>query len=118
VQVKAEFTFKELVVRFHDWNILEFDMACVEAILAVAQLHELADRVSHRAVVVHLSKNGSSRVGCNHKRLHGLDETTLNVSGLSSLDGSVDETLATTHRVEEELGGREAGEVRILDEAA
>ena len=39
-------------------------------------------------------------------------------TGLCGLHGRVDQPLAPAHRVEVELGGREAGEVRVLDEAA
>lgn len=47
-----------------------------------------------------------------------LNKSPLDVARLGSLDGRVDETFATTHRVEKELGGKQAGEVRVLDESA
>lgn len=47
-----------------------------------------------------------------------LNKSPLDVARLGSLDGRVDETFATTHRVEKELGGQQAGQVRVLDESA
>ena len=40
------------------------------------------------------------------------------LTGFSRLDGGIDETLTTSHGVEEELRWGESGEVGVLDEAA
>lgn len=70
------------------------------------ELDDLADTVPDCTVVV------------DHDALHSLDETPLDVARLGSLDGCINETLAASHGVEVELRGREAGQVRVLNEAA
>ena len=51
--------------------------------------------------------------GCG---LHGLDQSALDVSGFGGFDSGIDETLSASHGVEEKLGGRQAGQVRVLHE--
>jgi hypothetical protein len=78
----------------------------VHAVLSVDELEDVAARVSDGSVVLDLDV------------LERLDETTLDVSRLGRLDGGINETLSTSHGVEEELGRRETSEVRVLDEAS
>ena len=76
-----------------------------QTVLAVTQLDELAHAVPHRPVIV------------DHAGLHGFDQPTLDVARLGRLDGRINQTLTTAHSVEVELGGRQAGQIRVLDEA-
>ena len=85
-------------------QLLERDPLASQPVLAVAQLAHLLDLVAHRAVVL------------DHHRLHRLDQSALDVTGFGGLDGSIDQTLAPSHRVEVELGRRQTGQVRVLDE--
>lgn len=85
---------------------MELDVLSCQAILAITQLDHLVDGVAHCAVILH------------HHRLHRLDETTLDVTGLGSLDSCVDETLSASHGVEEELCWCQAGQVGVLYKAS
>ena len=71
----------------------------VHAILAVQELQHLAPSVANGTVVL------------DHDVLHRLDQPSLDVARLSSLDGSVDQSLAATHGVEEELLRRQPAQV-------
>lgn len=53
-----------------------------------------------------------------HKTLHCFDQSSLNVAGLGCLYSRIDKSFSTTHSVEEELGRCQAGQIRVLDEAA
>ena len=59
-----------------------------------------------------LVTNGA--VVLDHHRLHGLDESTLDVTSFGRFHGSINQTLATAHSVEVELGRRKTGKVRVL----
>lgn len=61
----------------------------------------------------------------NHRRsapdgevFHSLDETPLNVPSAGRLDGGIDQPLATSHGVEEELLGCQPSQIRVLDKPA
>lgn len=69
-------------------------------------MNQLADRVPDGSVVV------------DQDGLHSLDEPPLDVTGLGRLDGGTNETFSSAHGVEVEPAGREAGQVRVLDEPA
>lgn len=59
---------KGLVGGFECGHVLELHVLSCQAIFTVAQLHHLVDGVPHCAVILH------------HHRLHGLDQTTLDVT--------------------------------------
>ena len=84
---------------------LVLDPARVHSVLSVQELDDLSTGVAHGAIVVH------------HQILHGLDQTTLDVSRLTGLHGGIDDTFATSHGVEEELLRCQALQVRVDDEA-
>ena len=65
----------------HGGQLLELDQFSGESVLAVSQLNERLVAVPHGAVVG------------DHDRLLRFDQTTLNVTGFGSFDGSIDQTL-------------------------
>src|SRR4029077_20447945 len=78
----------------------------VDTVFAVSVLDDRAGGVADRPVVDELQV------------LQGVDQPALQVAGPARPDGRVDETFATTHRVEEVLRRREAVLVVRGDEAA
>lgn len=60
--------FKGPVRWFDCYQILELYVLSGQAVLAIAQLHHLVDGVTHSPIVL------------DHYRLHGLDQTTLDVT--------------------------------------
>eukprot|EP00052_Salpingoeca_macrocollata_P029267 m.293933 g.293933 ORF g.293933 m.293933 type:complete len:699 (-) comp22962_c0_seq7:2402-4498(-) len=85
----------------HGGQLLVLDKGAVHAVLAVAQLDQIAVGVAHRAVVLQT------------QALHALDQAPLDVAGLCRLDSRVNETLAPAHGVEEELLRRQPSQVRV-----
>ena len=104
VGIELELFLKSPVRQFDGGHLLEFHSFGAQSVLAVPQLDELTDRVAHRSVVV------------DHDRLHGFDEPALDVARFGRFDGRVDETFATAHGVEVELGRSQSGQVGILHE--
>ena len=51
------------------------------------------------------------------KKRRYLDQPTLDITSFSSLDSSINKTFSSSHGVEIELTGCQAGKVRILNEA-
>ena len=93
-----------LVVQIHQIYLHVLDVFCRETVLTVEELNDLVFRCSHCAVVF------------NHDIFQGLNKTTLNITGLCGLNGSIDESLATSHSVEEEFLGSQTCQVAVLDE--
>ena len=54
----------------------------------------------------------------HRRRLHTLNKSSLEVTGLRRLARRIDETLAATHRVEEELLRAETAKIRVLHKTA
>ena len=90
----------------HQRHDLALHFDGVNAVLAVAELNDAALVVAHRHVVLNL------------QILHALDESALDISSGTGLNGGVNETYATTHGVEEELLRREPRNEGVLHEAA
>jgi hypothetical protein len=88
------------------FNALMLDEGAVHAVLAVYELDQISKRVANRAAVV------------DHDILECLHESTLNVTRLGRLDGGINETLTTSHGVEEEPVQSETTKLRVLDESA
>ena len=86
-------------------NVLVLNAGGVDAIFAVGELDDFSHIVADGAIIFYLQV------------FQTLDQTTLDISSLRRLDGSVDETHTTTHRVEEELGRSQAGNVRVFDKS-
>ena len=83
---------------------LAFNHGRVHAVLAVQELDDVADAVTHSAVVLD-----------NHV-LHSLDKTTLDVTSFRRLNCSIDQTFSATHGVEKELLRSQTTQIRVLDE--
>jgi len=74
------------------------------AIFSVQEVDQNFARSSHRAIIL------------DHQILQCLDQSSLNVTSVSSFDSSVDQSFTTTHRVEIKLGWSQAGQVRTRHE--
>ena len=74
-------------------------------VLTLGNLHDRSTDRTNRAILR------------NMNILHGLDETTLNVTRIRSLDGRINETLTTCLRVEEELRRHQSTHEAILNES-
>jgi len=96
---------ESVVVHLFQLDLEILDILACHAIFAVEELNHLLLRSAHGAVIL------------DHHVLQGLDQTALYVARLGSLDGCIDETLTTTHGVEEELLRRESAQVAVLNEA-
>ena len=83
---------------------LTFDHRRVHTVLTVQELNDVADAVTHGAVVL------------DDDVFHRLDETSLNVTSLGRFNGGIDQTFAATHGVEEELLRGQTAQVRVFDE--
>ena len=87
-------------------DLLLLELGAVHSVLAKQEVRDAAVGAADRLVVL------APQV------LHRLDELALNVACLRRLDGRVNEPDAAAHRVEKELVGREAVQVRVLHKAA
>ena len=93
-----------LVVHGHEVDLHVLDVLSREAVLAVEELHHLVLRSAHSPIIL------------DHHVLESLDQSALDVAGLSSLDSRIDQSLATAHGVEEKFLWCQAGQVAVLDE--
>eukprot|EP00760_Papus_ankaliazontas_P034619 PhM_4_TR7299/c0_g1_i1/m.686 len=84
----------------------EFHLHRVEAVLAVAELDDATRGVRDSVVILH------------DKVLKALHDLSGEVPCVGGLHSGIDETLATTHGVEEELRRRETRVETVLNEAA
>ena len=87
----------------HQRQFLRFHAGGIKVVVAVGKLDNLALAITHGHIIIHF------------QILQRLDQTTLNISGLGCLDRSINQTNTTTHCVEEEFGGSEAGNIRVLN---
>ena len=87
-------------------EFLPLDPNSIHAVFTVQELDDLTARGTESTIVA------------SHNGLHGLHQTTLDVTGLGSLTGGIDKTFATTHGVEEEFLRTQTTKVRVLDEAS
>lgn len=63
----------------------------IHSILSIQELNDITIRIP------------DCRVVSNFQILHRLDQSTLDITSLGSLDGSINQTLSTSHGVEPEL---------------
>ena len=98
-------TFKLFVIIIHQVDFHVLNVFSSEAILSVQELDNLFLRCAHSTIIL------------DHDIFKSFDKSPLNISSLSSLDSGIDQTLTTSHGVEEELLRCETSEVAILDEA-
>ena len=83
-----------------------FNLSRIKVGPSVIELNDFLFIVSHASVVT------------NHDIFHAFNQSTLNVSGLTGFDRSINQTHAATHCVEEELFRGQALDKGTLDEAA
>ena len=97
-------TISKLIIRASDdINTLVLNMSTVETIFSVDELNNIPQRVTNSAIIL------------DHDFLQGFDQFTLDVTCFSSLHSGINKTLTTSHGVEEELCGRQATQIRVLD---
>ena len=82
-----------------------FNLRRIKVGPSVIELNDFLFIVSHASVVT------------NHDIFHAFNQSTLNVSGLTGFDRSINQTHATTHCMEEELFRGKALYKGALDEA-
>lgn len=98
-------TFKLIIIIIHQVDFHVLNVLCRKAIFSVQELDNLFLRSTHSTIIL------------NHDIFKSLYKSPLNISSLSSLDSSIDQTLTTSHGVEEKLLRCETCEIAILDEA-
>lgn len=94
-----------LVVHLKEVDPQVLDVLACHAVLPIEELDDLLSGGAHCAVVL------------DHYVLHGFDQAALDVACLSGLDSSINESLSTSHSVEEELLRGEPIQVAVLYEA-
>ena len=87
-------------------DALGLNGGALHAVLAIEELDHFSECVSDGPII------------SNHEVLHGLHEPPLDVPSGGRLNGRVDETLATTHGVEEEFLGRKPPQIGIFNESS
>mmetsp|Transcript_115295 Transcript_115295/g.235680 ORF Transcript_115295/g.235680 Transcript_115295/m.235680 type:complete len:467 (+) Transcript_115295:4900-6300(+) len=86
-------------------EVLSLDPDRIHAIFSVQELDDLATRGSHGPVVP------------SHHRFHGFHQTALDVSGFCRLAGGIDQTLSTTHGMEEKFLRGQPAKVAVFHES-
>ncbi|KAH3663772.1 hypothetical protein OGAPHI_005175 [Ogataea philodendri] len=102
-QVNAVLLLECLVGSRNRVHSLLLDLCTVNSVFTIDELDDISQRVSGCTIVV------------NHDIFKSLQQTTLNVSSLGSLDSSIDQTFSTCHRVEEELLRSQPSQIRVLN---
>mmetsp|Transcript_11451 Transcript_11451/g.22494 ORF Transcript_11451/g.22494 Transcript_11451/m.22494 type:complete len:848 (-) Transcript_11451:1065-3608(-) len=83
---------------------LGLNKSTIHAVLTIKELDNITTAITHSVIITHT------------EILKSLNETTLNITSLSCLTSSINETFTTTHGVEVELLRGETLEVRVFDE--
>ena len=87
-------------------ELLPLDPDSIHAVLTVQELNDLAAGGTKGTIVA------------RHNGLHGFHQTTLDVTGLGRLTGSIDKTFTTTHGVEEKFLWTQTAQVRVFNESS
>lgn len=77
----------------------------IQSIAAIREFDNLADRIADGTIVM------------DDQILQTFHQSALQITGFRRFHGRIDETLTASHRVEEELGGRQTREETVLNEA-
>ena len=91
IRINLEHRGKLLRTKTQRVEHLALDHRGIHTVFAVQELDDITDTITYSTVIL------------NDDVLHGLDETTLDVTSFRCLNRSVNQTFATTHGVEEEL---------------
>jgi hypothetical protein len=75
---------------------LSFHKSTIHSVLSVQELNDITIRIPDCPIIPNL------------QILHRLDQPPLDITSLSSLDGSINQTLSTSHSVEPELLRRQS----------
>src|SRR5947207_3775852 len=83
-------------------DLLQLNVLTIKSVLSVTKLNNISERGSNRPIIF-----------CHHilERFH---KSALNVSGFCGLDGSINQTLSTSHCMEKELRWREPSKIRVF----
>ncbi len=76
------------MIRLHP---LTLDECAIHPILSISELYNITEGIADGSIVT------------DGYIFESLDKTSLNVTGLSSLNGRINETFTASHRVKEEL---------------
>jgi len=102
---EATMSFKLFIIVIHQVYFHVLNVLSSKAILSVQELDDLFLRCANSAIIL------------DHDIFESFDKSPLNISSLSSLDSGINQTLTTSHGVEEKLLRCETSKVAILDEA-
>src|SRR5271170_7447813 len=93
-------------IRMRHWDcvdVLSFDGNSVQTVFAVRELYQVAQTISNGPIVLY------------HDIFQSFNESSLDVSRLSGFHSGINQTLPSSHGVEEKLLRRQTSKIRVFN---